>query len=578
MSIGKRILIFVFISILSVWLGFFAFSHQEISSYYMVLIYYFLTFGLIIWLVSIIDACMYNYKVLPLQLSRWQSLKSFIKGNWLAFVAAIALMSIGFSVCKPDFRILSDEAVILSDTKSLSESKISVLPLSSVNTHDGKQIVFDYIVDKRPLFFQYLVSLIHSSFGYNSNNIFIANFIFSVLSLFLFYHLIQLKFGKVWGICGLILLGSYPLYLLYSACAGFELFNLFCSLVLFLCLYKYIRNPNAALAEVLVLGIPLIGQSRYESILVILIIIPVVVYLLPKVEYSKLSYKILFFPLLCVPIPWLRRISDTSDLWEHKEPADVFGFRFVYNNLKNAVECFFVEKPEYCIISAVSFVAVLGFLILIRNLFKNQVSKNSRTFWAGIFAFYALHALVRFMYVRVDFRHATANRLALLFLPAVVFFAIYLLIKCNEKYKKKYFPITCLVLVCSLPFIYWSDLSRKHCGYNHLVAYLEYRASRNILNKYYQNKKDYCLICRQPFIYSPLGYSAIEDYILYKYSDAMEKCIENDYFKYYLTMQVYTFGKPDFEIPQELDAKLEKELDVDGKTKIIFSRCVPKSR
>lgn len=575
MGIGKKIILFAIIGLMSVWFGFFAFTNQEISNYYMVLIYYFLTFELIIWFVSIIDAYRAGSKASQGHRSLWQNITGFLKSNWVAFIIAVSLMSIGFYVCKPDFRILTDEAVILSDTKALAESKVSVLPLSSIYKPDGKQLVFANMIDKRPLLFQYLVSLLHSIVGYNPDNIFIANFSFGVMSLFLFYYLIQLKFGRVWGICGMILLGSYPLFLIYSACAGFELFNLLCTLILFLVLYKFINNPTAALAEVLIMGIPLIGQSRYESILAIFIAVPVIFFLLPKIEYSKLSYKMLLFPILCIPVPWLRIISDTAVWWENKNPADVFGLRFVYKNFLNALEFFFTEKTEYCIIAPVSYIAMIGLVIILCNLLKKKASKGLRIFWTSAFVFYALHALVRFMYVLVDFRHATANRLALVFLPLIVFFAIYALVKCNEKYQKRWFSAVCLVLVSILPFIYWSDLSQKPCGYNQLVSYKEYRVSRNILNKYYKSN-DYCLICSKPFIYSPLGYSAVEDYVYVNCRELMKKCIEDGYFKYFLAMQIYTLGKPDYEIPEDFDAKIEIKANLDSESQLVFSYCTLK--
>ena len=544
----------------------------------MVLIYYFLTFEVIIWLVSIIDAYRTNRKAATEPASLWQDIKGFIVKHWPAFIISVALMFLGFQVFKPDFRILSDEAVILSDTRTLAESKVAVLPMSSVYKNDGNQIVFFNMIDKRPLLFQYLVSWLHSATGYNPDNIFIANFMFGVMSLFLFYYLIQLKFGKKWGICGLIILGSYPLFMLYSACAGFELFNLFCSLVMFLCLYKFVNNPTASLAEVLALGVPLIGQSRYESIMAILVVVPVILGLLPKQEYGKLSYKMWLLPILCIPVPWLRIISDTAVWWENKNPADVFGLRFVYENFKNALEFFFTEKTEYCIISVVSFIAALGLIILLCNLFKKQTSKNSRILCTGAFVFYGTHALVRFMYVLVDFRHATANRLALVFLPAVVFLAIYSLIKINEKLQKPYLPVACIILAAVLPFIYWSEISQKKLGYNQLSSYLEYKISRDALNEHYPNKREYCLMSNQPFIYSPLGYSAIEDYIFVRCREAMDKCIESGCFKYFLAIQVYTLDKPSFEIPEGLEARQELEIPLDCESKLVFSKCVPKGK
>ena len=44
MSLKGRVSIFLLVSLVSIWLGFFAFSEKEIHSYYMMTIYYILTF------------------------------------------------------------------------------------------------------------------------------------------------------------------------------------------------------------------------------------------------------------------------------------------------------------------------------------------------------------------------------------------------------------------------------------------------------------------------------------------------------------------------------------------------------
>ena len=483
-------------------------------------------------------------------------------------------MLIGFWFCKPDFRILNDEALILSNSMSFASSKVSIVEASSINISNDTNIIFSSIIDKRPVLFQYLVSIVHTIFGYDFNNIFTVNLIFSILNLFFLYYLIELKFGRIWALVGQLILSSYPLFLIYSSSAGLENFNLLCSLIFFLLIYKLIEKPNIYIAEATLLFIPLIGQSRYESILSILVALTVLLIVLPRNEYKKFTYKTVLFPITCLPIPWLRYISDGDNLWENHSLGELFSFSNITNNTKYAIEFFFSGKEEYYVISFISILSLLGALMILLDMLQKRICKKNILFYLSIMTFYILHAIPRLMYEYVDLRDTTAQRLAIIFLPFIIFTTIYLLQNTINRIKLRQLNYIVLATVLGFPFLYWPDTIKKDIGCNKLIGYNVYYDARNALNKNFPQKSDYCIISQSSFQYIPLKYSAITPTVYLKYQYILDKLVKENYFKYYVVIQYSDSGKLNFEIPSELKVEKSIEVQVDRHRKIIFHKCI----
>ena len=421
---------------MSIWLGFFAFDVPTMIVYYQKSVYCFLTISLFLWLNSLIDVFFLseNRSGKPIDCLVISKILAFFKQHWAAFFLSLILMTIGTISCKPYFRVLADETNLVSISQSLYETKETHLSISSFQYPSSQKDILQDKIEKRPAFFPYLLSLIHSITGYRAENVFVFNYIVGFLSLFFVYYLIYIVWGKYWGILGSISLASYPLFLMYVNSAGFEVFNMLCSLIFFLCLFYYIKKPNAITAEVLLFFIPLLSQSRYESILSIFVAIPVILYLLPKQEYSRLSYKVYLFPLLFIAPVWLRLTTNNAYSWQVDNLENGFGFNWLLINLKKALSFYFSGNTFYGIIPIISILAVIGFVLFIYNFFikpKSSVTLNSkqvtnfRIYYCCIFMFYVLHAIVRFIYSWIDLTNPIISRLGIVFF-AFIYIYVYL--------------------------------------------------------------------------------------------------------------------------------------------------------
>ena len=177
---------------------------------------------------------------------------------------------------------------------------------------------------------------------------------------------------------------------------------------------------GAKKGELFLLWIPLLAQSRYESVLTLLIALPVFVYLLQKNEYKNLSYKFIVYPLLFVAPAWLRVVTNSPYYWQLNNMNEGFGFNWLKVNLKKAFCFFFSGEDAFGIVNLFSILAVLGLILFIINSFiiliNNKEINNENfcrmgdkkrflLFSVSVFSFYILHALIRFIYSWIDRGH-----------------------------------------------------------------------------------------------------------------------------------------------------------------------------
>ena len=385
------------------------------------------------------------------------------------------------------------------------------------------------VIDKRPAFFPYLLSIIHTLLGYRPENIFLLNLIFGILSLFFIYYLIQLIWGKLWGISGLILLASYPLFILYTNSGGFEVFNLFCSLVFFLCCYRFIEKPDVIRAELLILFIPIIGQSRYER----------------------------------------------------------FGLGSFFYNIWKSIIFYFSGEGKYGINVFVSFMALIGFILLLYNYFsKNNRSfefsefdyEKHRVYFVSICVFYILHALVRFVFSWIDLTVPIISRLGIIFLP---FFVAMTIVFFVELFKRFGFNKAYALLICVMfPLLNWHNTPKMNkILFNNYELLKSMKVAYDYLEKNFPNKLSYIVLRNKPNLYTPLGFSSVsfENYIEFE-----NPILEHFYEKscsYFIALQTIDLktNEPDKScvIPENLKSELLAEISINPSRILRISKCVP---
>ena len=578
-------ILFAISGIFALWFGFFAFDNLKMLEFYKDYVFWFLTINIILWIISVLRVYSSDSNSPKESINK---AKTFLYNHRIAIIVAFLLMTVSTYFCKPEFRIFADEINLLSDSQNLYEAQECYTTHSVLEYSNGSKIILAAVLDKRPALFPYLISIIHFLTGYRPENAFILNFLSGFLSLILLYYLIQLFWGKYWGISGIIFLASYPLFIRYTNSGGFEIFNMLCSLIFFICLYNFIKNPDATRSETLLLFVPLLAQSRYESVLALFIALPLVFLVLPRKEYSKLSYNFIIFPLLLVAPAWLRLITNNAESWQVDSLEGGFGINWILINTQKALSFYFSGSNNYGINYILSYLAVIGFIMFIYKLFfnkpiydeKQQIDNKEhfshKIFWFSVFTFYLLHALIRFIYSWIDLTNPVINRLGIIFLPFLVLMAVYILFEISKKF---YYCKYVFFIILIIPYFSgcWSYINIKDS-----LPYLDFNTCKSFLEKNFLEKSQYILIHYKPNLYTPFGYSSVG----YNYYNKPEiNNVVKEYFsqnqsKFYLAFQMLDIKtktpSQNSVIPDELASDNIFETTINNAYILRVSKCVPK--
>ncbi len=546
-------------------------------------IYYILIANLLLWLFA-------SIRTINANLVKW--FKIYLKKHKLAIILSFILVVIGTIVSKPDFRILADETNLLSVSQAFYENR-EYRNFTSVNYfYFGFKDVIYSEFEKRPALFPLAVCFAHSVFGYRPENIFVVNIISAFFTLLFMYHLVSYKFGRFWGICSILLLASYPLFVIYYTSGGFEVFNLLFSLIFFWQLIGFLRTPNAINAEALLLLLPLISQTRYESVTAIICALPVVLIKLPLSEYLKFGYKLVLTPLFFIPIVWHRLLTYTVRALEAEDKGDAFSFIHFKANLEKAFLFFQGKDIAFGVVPIITFISIAGLIwtlidliissIKVASEYNNTSNKsydygklNSQIlFWSSISLFYIFHAVIRFAFWGGDFTLRSSSRLAIIFLPIFVFFTTkfcYLLYK-RFKVRKVY----CFISIMSLLFIYY-PVAGQNLGVRDLTLYREFRATREYLSSYLPDKKDYLLIVNRENMYVPLKYNAFSFDYMRNNMDYIKGFLKNKTYTYIILVQKINRinNKPIDKciVPNSLNMTLLYETQITAEQFLRVSKC-----
>lgn len=211
--------------------------------------------------------------------------RAFLKNHRIDALVGLIVTALVFVTCPPEWRTLSDETNLLS----VSQSMVNEKTVFNVTMAKSYYDLFNPVMvglPTRPLFFPFLVSLVHTIFGFRAENAFVLNAILFFSLLTGVFAVVRLKLGAKTAVATLLLIVSYPIITLFATSGGFDLCSAVFFLASFVCLYRFLVAPNAERYWAMTAMLILFSHIRYESILV-LAMVQGMLFLL---GYLKLDY------------------------------------------------------------------------------------------------------------------------------------------------------------------------------------------------------------------------------------------------------------------------------------------------
>jgi hypothetical protein len=289
------------------------------------------TFGLFVW--SVVRLVCWNKVV-----------ESWRAGGWkivLLIVGASAVLHIQ----EPHgFKVVNDEILQLSASQRMHFSREAQMVQRGYELGSNFELLQGDL-DKRPLFFPFLISTLHDGSGYRPENAFILNALLTPVLLGLLYLVVRLVAGPAGGMSAVLLFITVPLLTQTVTGGGFEVLNLVMILATLYLGLHYAAAPSAATVGAFSLAGVLLAQVRYESVLFVVPVAAAILYVSWKNRVLELPWPLLCAPLLLVIYPLqfnvFRRGPDLWQLGDRPSEHGVYSLAYFYENVGKALRYFF---------------------------------------------------------------------------------------------------------------------------------------------------------------------------------------------------------------------------------------------
>lgn len=309
---------------------------------------------------------------------------------WLAVAAVAGLLLVHEAY---GFKVLMDEAMLLGTSMTMHLEKKALVPMRA---HDiiGYFQLLDGQLDKRPLFFPFLVSLLHDLTGYRPENPWVLNTLltFGFMGL---VHLIgrRLTGRESGGLAAVLLLGGLPLLAQNATGAGFELLNLtMLAATLWLAMRWLERRDPDALTALVFAGI-LLAQVRYESVIFLVPVGLLVLWGWWREGRVVLSWPVVAAPLLLVLYPLQHRVFTVRESsWElSSQPGytQVFSPAYIADNVGHALNFLFDTSGDVSnslVLSALGVLALPFFALWVVKVIRRAATEPPAAVATAAFA------------------------------------------------------------------------------------------------------------------------------------------------------------------------------------------------
>lgn len=267
---------------------------------------------------------------------------------------ALCLIAVAGSVLlaheRYGLKILADELLLLGTSMGIHYERQVAYPVRATDVQ-GPFLLLQRVLDKRPFFFPFLVSLAHDFTGYRPENPFYVNTVLGFVFLGLVYVLGWRIGGTQWaGALGVVLFAGLPLISQQMKGGGFELLNLVMIAAVLLLAIRYAECRDETTLEALCFGAILLALTRYESVIFLVPVALLVSWGWWREKKAILTWPVIFSPL-CLTVYLLQNkvFSVNTGAWElasRPEATTPFGLHYLPGNLGHALAFFFDRSGD----------------------------------------------------------------------------------------------------------------------------------------------------------------------------------------------------------------------------------------
>ncbi len=292
-----------------------------------------------------------------------------LQRHWPGLAVGL-LVAVFWQVHEPhDFKILFDEHVLGGIARVMHYERQGAYAAYAhyANSH-LTTLALD--VDKRPLMYPFVVSVLHDLTGFRPENSFVANALISFALLMVTYGVGAALGGRGVGAFGQLLLAGLPLIAQNATGGGFDLLNMTGIAVFFATAWNYWRQTGAGGLNLCVFTGVALASCRYESMLFLGALMVLAILKWVREGRISLTLAAALSPPLAIPPMMINQIFWTGGGGSYfQTTADNFlNVKYIPENLEHAVV--FLFNPDFqsnnsVLLSLVGVVALILTLVWI---------------------------------------------------------------------------------------------------------------------------------------------------------------------------------------------------------------------
>ena len=432
------------------------------------------------------------------------SFKAFLKRYWLGLIGALILTCCIFISLSPDYRVLSDETNLLAVSKSMTYNK------TIFNTTMGKWYYDNFYpiqqeIEKRPPMFPFMLSLLHSFFGFSRVNAFILNGLSLFTLLSLIYVCAKKNLDTISGFAAMLLVASQPIVTLSATSAGFDLFSATFLAITLVSLYGFMRDPNSHGLALLWVNLMMFCYIRYESIIYFVLLVGFISgFRLLRLHYVKpFLYLYVLTPLIYLPFIWQSSVK-TGTYVEDAEGVSLFNIARFWAQFSELASAQFRFDFYLPFATGINLTGILLLCILLVGiaLKKFRLVKLYQRYYAfTVSSCLLVHTFLYLVYYFGQYTHPISARYYIVF---VLCLSIVPLI---YKSVTQMLPSRLLLAGAAIAFILYHPVNVENRFFNTLTLPRKTRYVGAFLNKL--QRKAVLVIVDRPGQYTAENYGAV---------------------------------------------------------------------
>ena len=236
------------------------------------------------------------------------------------------------------FRVMFDEYAMLSTSMNMHLTRHASVTSTGQNASGQMQYTGDY-VDKRPLGYPLLVSLVHDVIGYRPMNAFIVNATVGFAFLGTVYIIGVLLGGTGLGLLGVLLATGLPLVAQTATGGGLDLLSAAMVLAVLAQIIRHLRAPTLENSELLVAAYVFAAQVRYESLTLGFLVGAAVALGWWRSRRIEMSWSLTLSPLLLLTPVLINfvYVGNPGFFESHRIGVESFSRSFLNRNLSEGI-------------------------------------------------------------------------------------------------------------------------------------------------------------------------------------------------------------------------------------------------